>query len=70
MIELSFLFYIFCRTGGSWEINGDIQMWLAQGICEGLWIHRVLKELKITVELPLKLYCDNKAAISIAYNPV
>lgn len=24
----------------------------------------------MTVELPLKLYCDNKAAISIAHNPV
>jgi len=43
---------------------------MAQGICEGLWIHQVLKELKITVELPLKLYCDNRAAIGIAYNPV
>jgi hypothetical protein len=43
---------------------------MAQGICEGMWILRVLKELKIEVELPLKLYCDNKAAISIAHNPV
>jgi hypothetical protein len=33
-------------------------------------ILRVLKELKIEVELPLKLYCDNKATISIAHNPV
>ena len=43
---------------------------MAQGICEGLWIHRILKELKMTVELPLKLYCDNKATISIAHNPI
>jgi hypothetical protein len=43
---------------------------MAQGIYEGMWILRVLKELKIEVELPLKLYCDNKAAISIAHNPV
>jgi hypothetical protein len=43
---------------------------MAQGICEGLWIHRVLKELKMTIELTLKLYCDNKDAISIADNSV
>lgn len=43
---------------------------MAQGICEGMWILRVLKELKKVVELSLKLYCDSKAAISIAHNPV
>ncbi|CAJ2653166.1 unnamed protein product [Trifolium pratense] len=43
---------------------------MAQGICEGLWIHRVLEELKMKIELPLKLYSDSKAAISIAHNPV
>jgi len=35
-----------------------------------MWILRVLKELKIELELPLKLYCDNKVTISIAHNPV
>ncbi|CAJ2645380.1 unnamed protein product [Trifolium pratense] len=43
---------------------------MAQGICEGLWIHRVLEELKMKIELPLKLYSNSKAAISIAHNPV
>lgn len=43
---------------------------MAQGICEGLQIYRVLKEHKKSVELPLKLYCDSKAAISIACNSV
>jgi hypothetical protein len=28
---------------------------MAQGIGEGLWIHRVLEELKMEIELPLKL---------------
>ena len=42
---------------------------MAQGICEGLWIHRLLEELKMKIELPLKLYSDSKAAISIAHNP-
>lgn len=35
-----------------------------------MWIYKVLEELKMTLELPLKLYCDSKAAISIAHNPV
>jgi hypothetical protein len=43
---------------------------MSQGICEGLWILRVLEELKIKIELPLKLYSDSKVAISIAHNPV
>lgn len=43
---------------------------MAQEICEGMWILKVLKGLKIVVELLLKLYCDNKATISIAHNPV
>ena len=43
---------------------------MAQGVCEILWLKRVLEELKKQVILPMKLYCDNKAAISIAYNPV
>lgn len=30
---------------------------------------RVLKELRVTLELPLKLFCDSKSTISIAHNP-
>lgn len=40
------------------------------GICEVLWIKRILDELKIESQFPIKTYCDNKAAISIAHNPV
>ena len=43
---------------------------VAHGICEALWIKRLLEELKVTHSLPMKLYCDNKAAIAIAHNPV
>ena len=39
-------------------------------MCEGLWLQKLLEEPHITVELPIKLYCDNKAAISISHNPV
>ena len=43
---------------------------VAHGFCEVLWIKRVLGELKISTPTPIKVYCDNKAAISIAHNPI
>lgn len=43
---------------------------LAHGICEAIWIKRVLEELQVPLTVPMKIYCDNKAAISIAHNPV
>ena len=43
---------------------------MALGICEILWIHKLLKELKLESKSPIKVFCDNKAAISIAHNPV
>ena len=43
---------------------------LTLGICEGIWIQRLLGELGVTNEKPVKMLCDNQAAISIAKNPV
>lgn len=43
---------------------------IALGICELLWIKQLLGELKIVWNQPMKLYSDNKAAISISHNPV
>lgn len=43
---------------------------VAHGICEVLWIKRLLEELKISNPSPMKVYYDNKQAISIAHNPV
>ncbi|RVW83047.1 Retrovirus-related Pol polyprotein from transposon RE1 [Vitis vinifera] len=43
---------------------------LAQGICEGIWIKRVLSEMGQTSSSPILMMCDNQAAISIAKNPV
>ena len=40
------------------------------GICELLWLKRLLGELKITRKGPIKLYCDNKATINISNNPI
>ena len=43
---------------------------MALGICEGMWIKSILEDLKIGISKPMKLYCDNKAAISMTHNPV
>lgn len=43
---------------------------MAQGVCEIIWLKRILEELQLPITLPMKLYCDNKAAISISQNPV
>ena len=37
---------------------------------EELWLQKLLEELHIIVELPSKLYCDNKTAIIIFHYPV
>ena len=39
---------------------------LSHGICEGVFLQRMLSELGITSNCPMKLLYDNKAAISIA----
>ena len=43
---------------------------LALGVCEALWIRQLLSELHLLPNSPVMLYCDNKAAINIANNPV
>ena len=43
---------------------------LARGICEALWIRRILEELNLSFEPTVNMYCDNQAALSIAHNPV
>ena len=43
---------------------------MAHGMCEGIWLRRVLLELRIPVEKSMKIFCDNQAAISIAKNLV
>ena len=43
---------------------------LAQGTCELMWLKRMFKELRIPSDGPMILYCDNKATINGAHNPV
>ncbi|RVX13233.1 Retrovirus-related Pol polyprotein from transposon RE1 [Vitis vinifera] len=43
---------------------------IAQGLCELLWLKIILDDLRIKWDGPMKFYCDNKSAISIAHNPI
>ena len=43
---------------------------LALGICEGMWLVRLLNELGVNTGGPVKVRCDNMSAIKIANNPV
>ena len=43
---------------------------MAQGLCELLWMKIILDDLRVKCEAPMKIFCDNKSAISIARNPV
>lgn len=43
---------------------------MATLICELQWISYILKDLCINLHLPIKFYCDSKATIYIASNPV
>ncbi|KAK8934710.1 hypothetical protein KSP39_PZI014426 [Platanthera zijinensis] len=43
---------------------------MAQGVCEGLWLRALMCDLGLSEDGPIRLYCDNKSAISIAHNPI
>ena len=43
---------------------------MTQGICEGIWLKRLLEELKVGYNKSIHLFCDNWAAINIAKSPV
>lgn len=36
------------------------------GICEKIWLQKVLSDLHKDGELPMKIFCENKATVSIA----
>ena len=43
---------------------------MAHGVCELLWIRRVLHDLVLHHPIPMMLYCDDKASIAIANNSI
>ncbi|TYK23464.1 putative retroelement pol polyprotein [Cucumis melo var. makuwa] len=40
------------------------------GICEEIWLSQVLSDLHQECKVPMKLFCDNKATISMTNNPI
>uniref|UniRef100_A0A2N9IGY8 Integrase catalytic domain-containing protein n=1 Tax=Fagus sylvatica TaxID=28930 RepID=A0A2N9IGY8_FAGSY len=43
---------------------------MAKGLCELLWLRRLLAEIGFAPSSEMNLFCDNKAAIDISHNPV
>ena len=43
---------------------------MAHGVCKILWLRILLLDLGLYQSSSLMLYCDNKAAINIANNPI
>ena len=43
---------------------------MASTTCELIWLKALVQDLGFKIEAPMKLFCDNKAAIYIASNPV
>ena len=43
---------------------------MAQGVCELLWLKKLMQDIHLLRKESFLLHCDNKAAISIANNPV
>ncbi|RDY13570.1 hypothetical protein CR513_01484, partial [Mucuna pruriens] len=42
---------------------------MAPATCELIWVKQLIQELKFPDVQPMKLYCDNQAALQIASNP-
>jgi hypothetical protein len=43
---------------------------MAKGLCELLWLRRLLSEIGFAPNLEMNLYCDNKVVIEISQNPI
>ena len=56
---------VVARSSAEAEFRG-----MAHGVCELLWIKRIIQDLGLRHLEPMMLHCDNKAAIAIANNPV
>ena len=56
---------VVARSSAKAEFRG-----MTLGICETLWLRLLLMDLDYLPRQPIRLYCDNKAACDIAYNPI
>ena len=56
---------VVARSSAEAEYRG-----MALGVCEMLWLRHLLRDLGFRQKKAMPLYCDNKAAVEIAHNPV
>ncbi|KAM1494901.1 hypothetical protein ACFXTO_029686 [Malus domestica] len=56
---------VVARSSAEAEFRG-----MSHGVCELLWLEKLLRDLGFKHKGAMKLHCDNKAAIEIAHNPV
>lgn len=57
------------KSDGISSIEVEIQK-MAQYIYELFWLKIILEYLKIQLDNPMKLYCDNNSTISKTQNPM
>ena len=51
--------------------SAEAEFWaMTLGICKLMWLKGLLRELQVNLENSMRLYCDNKAVISITHNLV
>ncbi|KAA0032805.1 Copia protein [Cucumis melo var. makuwa] len=50
--------------------NAEAEYAMSLGICEEIWLQKVLSDLHENFEIPMKLFCDNKATISIVNHSI
>ena len=43
---------------------------MVKGLCELLWLKKLLAEIGFAPSSEMNLFCDNKATIDISHNPV
>jgi hypothetical protein len=43
---------------------------MVKGVCELLWLKKLVTELGFELRKEMQLFCDNKVAIDISHNPV
>lgn len=43
---------------------------MATATCEIMWILKILEDLNVKIDLPVKLFCDNKSKIQILDNTI
>ncbi|KAM2011996.1 hypothetical protein ACFX1T_023902 [Malus domestica] len=56
---------VVARSSAEAEFRG-----ISHGLCELLWLKKLLRDLRFKPKGAMKLLCDNKTAIDIAHNPV